>query len=143
MKVQTEVIVQEVKRYVAEDGKVFHNEADCKRHEYLLSRKGLEEKLVKIECCKEVEGRTPIDGAEYMDCHEYYWYRPKTREEADVLEAWYNVCVGICDGEVGNWLCIEVSDDYALPMPISDSIINVKRLFGSLGYDVTITKKEE
>lgn len=144
MRTVHEIVVKEELRYVAEDGKVFLREADCKGYEKELARADLKAKLDLIERCEEAEGRTPIDGAEYPEYHSYYWYRPKTREEANVIEEWYNVDTGIHSDEVGNWICIEESDDgYSWSIPIVCSIINVKELFGKLGYDVTIMKKED
>ena len=144
MKVQTELVVREVQRYVAEDGKVFATEADCKRYEYELSRSALEAKVKLIETCKAAENFTPLDSGEYMEYHEYKWYRPKNREEADLLIEYFNLEYdAILTSEIGDWVCIEESDDCGWSCPLKYSIIHTKKFFELLGYDVTITKKEK
>ena len=143
MKVKTEVVVQEVKRYIAEDGKTFLNEDDCLKYEKGLARARLKEKLDKIERCYEAWGMTPLDGCEHMEYHDYKWYRPKTEEEASVLNEWYEIEYGIDNEEIGQWICIEECDDSSWSYALSYSIMRVKELFGLLGYDVTITKKED
>ena len=145
MKVQTEVVVTEVKRYVADDGKVFETEAHCKAYEKDLARANLKAKLDQIECCKMAEDHTPADGCEYYEYHGYYWYRPKTLEEADVLVEWYNLEFHLTVADLGQWICIEVSEDGSCGWKhdLGHSIVYVKRLFGMLGYDVSIIKKED
>jgi hypothetical protein len=141
MKVQTEVVVQEVKKYIADDGKAFWTEADCKKYEKDLARADLKAKLDLIECCKEAEGWTPLDGCEYMEYHDYHWYRPKTSEEANVLHEWFELEFPIEDDEIGQWICIEECDDCAWSYAMNYSIIHTLEFFEKFGYHVTITKE--
>ena len=144
MKVQTEVVVTEVKRYVADDGKVFETEAHCKAYEKDLARADLKAKFDLIECCKGAEDLPPADGGEYPEYNDFHWYRPKTREEADVLCDFYEIEYGIGDDEIGQWICIEECDGYSVYCySLNSSIIHAKKLFGLLGYDVRIMKKED
>lgn len=142
MKTLTEVVVREVKKYIAEDGKVFLSEAECQKYEKDLARADLKAKLDQIECCKDAYGWMPPDGTEHMEYHGYYWYRPKTVEEANVINEWYELEYGIDDDEVGQWICIEECDDCSWAFAMSYSIVNVKEFFSKFGYDVTIMKKE-
>ena len=143
MKTVTEVVVREVKKYIAEDGAVFYDEAGCLRHEKDLEKADLKAKLDQIECCEKAENSTPLDGCEYMEYHDYKWYRPKTREEADVLYEFYGLESHIGDGCIGQWVCIEVCDDCCWFSSLNLSIVHIKMFFDMFGYDVTITKKEE
>ena len=145
MRIAREVVVKEEIRYVADDGKVFLREADCKGYERDLARADLKAKLDVIECCKEAEDHAPVDGAEYYEYNSYIWYRPKTMEEADVLVKWYELEPNMTEGDIGHWICIEQSEDscYAWHHNICHSIVYVKKLFGLLGYDVSIMKKED
>ena len=143
MKTVTTLVVKEETSYIAEDGKKFLDKAECMRHEEQLAMVDLKAKLDQIECCKEAEGDTPLEGCEHMEYHGYYWYRPKTREEATVLYKWYKLEYELLDAEIGQWICIEECDDccwaYALPC----SLRHIKEFLGKFGYDVLITKKEE
>ena len=144
MKTVTEMVVKEEIRYVATDGKVFLTETECKVYEKNFCRKELEAKLEQIECCQEAEDHPPVDSGEYYEYHNFYWYRPKTLEEADVIVEFYNLEVYITEADLGQWICIETdeSGNYGWAHNIRHSIVYVKRLFDMLGYDVTITKKE-
>lgn len=145
MKTVTEVVVQEVKKYMAEDGTVFDKEGDCKEYERNSARADLKVKLDLIECCEMAKDHAPADGSEYYEDNSYYWYRPKTIEECDVLVQWYELDINMTKGDVGQWICIETSEDGygSWHHNIRHSIVYVKRLFDLLGYDVTIMKKED
>lgn len=143
MRTVTEVVVREVKKYIAEDGTMFYDEAGCKRYEKELARADLKAKLDLIEQCNEARGMTPLDGCEYMEYHDYNWYRPKTSEEANVLQEWFRLEYPIEDEEIGQWICIEETDDTAWSYALGYSIIHVKKFFDKFGYDVQIMKKED
>lgn len=144
MKIVTKVLRQKVTRYVADDGIVFTTEADCKAYERKLARADLKAKLDQIERCVAADGLTPLDGCEYMEEHDYTWYRPKTREEATVLYKWYELDNELEDSDIGEWVCIEQTYDGAVWCFTMDcSISHVYDFFKRFGYDVTITKEDE
>ena len=142
MKVVKEVVVREETRYIAEDGMVFFAEAECKRHEKDIARADLKAKLELIEFCDAADDNPPVDGGEYYEYNSYRWYRPKTMEEAQVLVEWYELDTCMTEEDIGQWICIENSEDgyAAWYHNIVHSIKYVKRLFDLLGYDVTIMK---
>lgn len=123
-----------VEVFVAEDGKEFQTEAECRAYEE--GRRILTERLSKIECCKELEDVPNCDGGECYESHEYFWYRPKDKSELTTLEEAYKIELG--DDDMGKWICIEVYDD-GWYSTIEDGISHATHVLETLGYKVKIT----
>lgn len=137
----TETITRNVMKFIAVDGKVFPSEPDCRAYERKLRFKELGKRIETIEQCVELKDCFPLDGCEYLEDHDYYWYRPKTLDEIQVLREYYEIVDDIADWEPGEWICVEVSFDDAYAAPISNSLSHIHRFLEALGYEVSITKK--
>lgn len=141
--------------YIANDGKRFFAEKDCKAYEEELNRAGsfvaMKSKVDTIECIE--NGPAPF-VCDYVDeeRYEYRWYRPKTCDEVEALNNLFRVDVTMGDGiadTVGEWVCIEIDggyDDYTgeedvfAIAPIDYLIERFAVFFKSLGYKVEIKK---
>ena len=146
MKIKTtkEMREIEVTTYVAVDGTEFKRREDCYTYEDELKRKELESCLKNIEESLEAEGYTPLDGCEYYEYHSYRWFRPKNIEEIKVLNDFFGISYGELDEtNVGEWVCIEESDNDAYTANLKDSIEHIQTFLSKFGYKVTIEKEND
>lgn len=92
MEIRTEKRVMEVedKIYIAEDGKEFLTEADCRKHEEALEEKKIQAEAEKLEL-KEID-LYPLDiDAQYVsDGHGFAWYKVSNEEEFEIIARAYN-----------------------------------------------------
>jgi len=148
--------------YVARDGEKFDSAKKCveyeeklKRHEEKLKRYEEElkraeqyKKLKEIETKVSLDDVTPLDGGEYLEHHDYRWYRPKSIEEVDLLNAFFYVDKGTLTKEhIGEWVCIQNYDIYySKETPwvafLKDSIKHIKWFLNEFGYDITNKERE-
>lgn len=149
VEIKKEVVTREieVKTYVANDGTRFDDVKLCEQHEKKLARSNLEKSIRKIEQCKAAEGYSPLDGGEYNENHDYRWYRPKTREEADCLCEYYKVEMGISYDDIRQWICVEAYDlenvdEGCWSSPIRYSLAQIERLLNKLGYNIVISEMQ-
>ena len=143
MRIVTEIVQQEVTKFFADDGTEFSKPGDCIAYEKNQARAVLKAKLNKIERCEAADGFSPLDGAEYMEEHDYTWYRPKNREEATVLRDLFDLEREIDECYIGHWICVEETWGSVWCYPFDWSIDHVKEFFEKFGYKVTITKEDE
>ena len=137
--------------YVAEDGKEFDSYHACNIHEKNLRKLKMLEALQLIECNKSMNDKTPLDGGEYMECHDYRWYRPKNIEEVNILNEVFNVegCYVLTDIDIGQWICFENFDitdcthESTYVSLLQDSIHHIKWFLEQFGYEVSIKGREE
>lgn len=146
MKEQTivETVQKETKKYVACDGKPFDKEYECREYEFDIKfGKALED----IEHCKELDGCPPFDGGEYMENHDYYWFRPKSAQELmQLLDAVEGDSQLLFSRKyIGRWICIELASydrDCVWLASFDDGVSYVSRLGSELGYDVILRKRK-
>lgn len=140
---ETKTYEATITKYIAYDGKEFMTEGDCRRYEANLKF----EKL-NIETCNNAWGfPNTIDREQCTDTYDFIWYRPKSIEEIDALNEKY--ILSIPNSCIGEWICIETNEEFGYEYidswysTLSDGIDYAKRLFNILGYELTVTKKEE
>lgn len=140
---QTKTYVETTYTYIAEDGRKFYCEDECRRYEA-----SLEFEKLNIEMCKDAFNLPNIGNKELsFDIYDYSWYRPKSAEEVDVLNRKYGV--RILDSDIGKWICIGADVDQGMGITdsyyttLSDGIDYAKQLLDKLGYELTIKEKEE
>lgn len=144
MKIINENGVHSDVKYIAVDGVEFKTELACIKYEKNLNKNDLWIKVQNIECCENARGFYPFDGNEYRECQESNWYRPRTREEADILKEYYGFEYNISDREIGDWVCIEEREDGCYwAVPIGYCFRYVKTLLSILGYDTNLYYKQE
>lgn len=141
MKEETRTTTQVVKYkvFVADDGTEFKTQHECEDYEIAQ----LENKLAKIEQCLLAENCAPFDGAEHTENCSFVWYRPKSREDLDLLEKRYaDQTFG--DELLGKWICVD--DDgcgSSWVYCLSDSIAYAQNMLKSFGYKSIIAKGNE
>ncbi len=137
-KTSTLVIKEEI--FVAADGKEFKNRWECNEYEFAA---GYREALTQIEHCAELENWRPIGDEEYPSGDYYYWFRPKTEAEAAKLNEVFGSSIK-AEEHIGEWMCIEMTHDYeAWGTGLKECEEYVRHIFGNLGYEVEIKKREE
>lgn len=142
VKVTRDLKVVEYKSYVAKDGKEFNSETDCINYERQLRAQELEAKLNDIEENTDAEGWTPLDGGEYMEWHDYRWFRPKNMEEVEVLNEVFKIAyIPLDEAAIGQWICLEIADDDIYDTYLENSLDHIHAFLDKFGYDVTITKR--
>lgn len=94
-----------VTKYIAEDGAEFSSREACLNYESLKGK----EKLSMIEQCKEAEGCSNFDGWEHMECYDYFWFRPMSKKDVDILNKAFSQDSSneITYDIIGEWICIE------------------------------------
>lgn len=116
--------------YFADDGKMFERKEDCERYERRLAAfKGLQ----NIETFPLAEGMFPPDGIEHTEDYEYTWYRPKTREQLDVLVRFYGIKEQPDMDAVGKIVCIEHGNGDSWLYTLDDCIEYMQNLKKRLG----------
>ncbi len=136
---KTEMVEKSVNKYEAFDGKLFDYYSDCEEYE----QEKLEEKLVAIEQCEELEGYAPFGCGESNDNHGYKWFRPKNEEEIAILQEVYGEDARIWESDIGKWICVEISDGDAWSYDLHDMIDYARKVLDKLGFDMTVTKRGE
>lgn len=132
--VQKEITIKQIaKLYVAFDGAEFQSREECECYEMEEKRK---EVLKRIEMNFELSGCPNFDGGENMEYHDYNWFRPKNKEEKELLEAAYEV--SISDELIGQWICIESCDDAAWVSSLKYAIGYAQNILKKLGYDLLV-----
>lgn len=135
---QKETRTMEVMKFVACDGEIFDNEADCRYYEAQLGKRTLED----IEVCYELDGFLPFDGTDHSEWHYYRWYKPKSTEELEKLERVYpDGCFS--DFKPGQWICVETdsNDSYGWAYSLDDCILYAKEFLDKLGFELNIENK--
>lgn len=140
---QTKTYETTITKYIAYDGKEFMTESECRRYEANLKFENSH-----IETCKGAYDFPNITGEDSCtDSYDYIWYRPKSVEEIDALNEKY--ALNIPTAYTGEWICVETNEGFGLDSPdtyyttLSSGIYYAKQLLGKLGYELTVTKKEE
>ena len=137
--------------YIAEDGTEFEEYRACELHEKNLRKIKMLDALQLIERKESLDDRTPLDGGEYYESHDYRWYRPKNIEEINILNELFNIedRYVLTDIDIGEWVCIENFDisrcDYndTYVYPLKDSIHHIKWFLKQFGYEISIEEREE
>lgn len=78
---KVELVEKKVAKYIAFDGTEFSSRSDCIAYEERKNR----ENLSQIEQCEEAKGNPNFDGCEHMEYNDYFWFRPKSAEEIELL----------------------------------------------------------
>ena len=128
--------------YVAKDGCEFDNASECMEYEKQLEFDELWATILNKRL-KVADGYAPFDGEEYYEQHFYKWVYVETEAEANAIE---NLAYGFCV-PFPEWICIESygagAENDIYIRPLTPSIEYATTLLNLLGYDVTITKREE
>ena len=138
-KIITKMITREekVQKYVAFDGKEFDDCLECEAYEEECKQKLLD----KIEHA--AKGFAPCDGNYHDDENTYTWYRPNSKDDLAVLNDIIEDCT-FDETLIGSWVCVETDESGSSWLTTVDHCIGyVENLFGKLGFEVSITKKEE
>jgi hypothetical protein len=83
IKEEKKVIEQVITTYVAEDGKEFKIEIECKDYEKSLLNKELENKLNSI---KQINYTPPVADSD----HNYVWFYITNQDEVNTINKYYN-----------------------------------------------------
>ena len=126
--------------YIADDGKEFVHKSDCIQYELDKAR---EEAKGKIITCDELEGKPNIDGGEYVEHHGYTWVFVRNGEDAEMLNRMFLLDYDDFSCHIGQWVCVEESEDSSWLSNIENGIKYAKELLDKLGYNVEITRKDE
>lgn len=129
--------------YVADDGTEFEYEWKCKEYEKELREK----KAENVKHCKHLDGYANFDGMEYMECNSYRWYKPESEEDIEILnKAFFDYGAysdNIDESYIGEWICIEETDDGDAYISTLEQGINyARKILSALGYEMIITEKE-
>lgn len=127
-----------VVRFVAEDGREFANEHDCFAYELAIKRKRAD---AQVETKIELDNLPPFDGEENYEPYKYKWYRPKSKEDLELLcNAYGNQFDDSC---IGQWVCVEIcKDGKCWTVCLNDCIEYAKHLLNYMGYEMFIKAKE-
>lgn len=85
------------------------------------------------------------DGERHNPDDSFYWFKPKTIEECEMINEAFPDGFGGLDPEycIGKWICCEVGwDSDVWYSNIDDSIIYATELFNKLGYSIEIKEKK-
>lgn len=126
--------------YIAEDGTEFKHRSDCIQYELDKARK---EAKGKIITCDELEGKCNFDGEENYENHEYTWVFVRNEEDAELLNKMFLLDYDDFSCYIGQWVCVEESDDCSWLSSIKHGIEYAKDVLEKLGYNVEITRKDE
>ena len=136
-----ETVVTEPKsivKFLAEDGREFAKERECFEYEFAIKRKRVD---AQVETKAELDDLPPFDGGENYESHEYKWYKPKTKNDLELLRSAYGNKFDDC--YIGQWVCVEICDDgECWTMPLSNCIDYVNRILSCMGYEISIKPKE-
>jgi hypothetical protein len=83
IKEEKKIIEQTITTYVAEDGKEFKIEKECKDYEKSLLNKELENKLNSI---KQISYTPPVADTD----HNYVWFYITSQEDVNTINEYYN-----------------------------------------------------
>ena len=136
----THTIVCDETIYIAEDGTEFKHRGDCIQYELDKARK---EAKGKIITCDELEGKCNIDGGEYYESHGYTWVLVRDENDAERLNKMFPLDYDDFSCYIGEWVCVEESDDSSWLSGIENGIKYAKELLDKLGYNVEIPRKDE
>lgn len=144
VEVEKKLIEQEIKRYIAEDGKIFLTKYECEEYENKLKEKENRKKIESFEI-KKMKGYMPISTDHICsDSNDYYWYKVNNETEWNILNETY----GNTFSKPNTYpmiICVEESYwdgdcwDYYL-----DNMFEVTKSFWNLlGYKVNFEKVED
>ena len=127
--------------FVAEDGKEFNSEAECRNYERDNRKEIL---LSKLKECKEASGYIGFGDMYGSEDHDYRWFYMRSEEDVENLKEAFGFsdydmgCVNI-----GDWVCVESTYDDDYITTLYNGIDYVQRLLGHLGYDIEIKPRED
>lgn len=146
MEIKTEKIMVEnfVTSYVADDGKEFPSERECKEHEERQAKYKYIEAAEKLRI-KEMDDQIPLsDDGMMSDTNSYRWYRLNNKEDYDMV----NMAYGDSFVEPKSYpeiMCVEtvgykiyLDDAYYYYMATCKTI--TENFWKKLGYQVTFKK---
>lgn len=121
-------------KYIAEDGKEFDDEAQCKNYEENIMIERLQ-----IKRLNGVVPLTIIDGEVNFD-NKFIWYKVNNKEELNSLKEEYAIEKGdLAINIFPEIICIE-DDDHDNPptYTLSDIKRLTKKFWGKMGYDLEL-----
>lgn len=108
--IRTVMVPKEKAFWVADDGTTFEKESDCVDYELEAYRKQLSDSKDVIEC-KEARDRSPFDGGEYPESHNYRWFKPLNENGVELLnKAFPSSYAKLGDDSIDNWHCVEYTE---------------------------------
>lgn len=125
--------------FIAFDGKEFEDEIDCLNYEHSQKVNRVDG---QVERCRALDDYAPFDGGENYESHSYRWYKPKSKEDLDLLcDAFGDKFPDDC---IGQWVCVETTDydGECWVQTVSECIDYANSVLGPMGYEVTIKAKE-
>lgn len=135
---KVEPVEKKVAKYIAFNKKKFSSRINYITYEKRKNK----ENLSQIEQREEANGNPNFDGCEHMEDNDYFWFRPNSAEEIELLNKAYPTdYYGIDNSDIGKWICVEVCNDSVWFSRLDEGINYVKKLLGRLGYEMTVTDK--
>lgn len=134
-----EMVKQIVKTYIAEDGKEFSNERDCKNYETNLQ---LEKQLEEIKpLLIHKDDFIPCNGSENYEGHLYRWYKVESQDQLNKVNELYNT--GFEAANFPEFINIEQAEEFdfdSYGTTLTDCKEYVTRFF-SEGFGIKVTFK--
>lgn len=104
--IRTVMVPKEREFFIADDGTAFERKQDCMDYETETYRKQLDTSEDVVEC-KEARNYPPFDGQDYIEDHEYRWFKPLNEKGIDLLNKAYMAYCELGYDDVGKWVCSE------------------------------------
>ena len=134
-------------KYIADDGRKFASEKECKDYEKSEKRKNFIEEAEKLRI-KDLEDLMPLVLDETLEYHEYRWYKLQNKNDYNILSETYS---GIYFDEPASYpaiMCVETYDYYcdeydgdAYSFTLDKCKEDTIKFWERQGYKVTIKKE--
>lgn len=146
VKKETKMVEQTITLYVAEDGKEFKSEHECRKYEEKKILESLIEKAEELRI-KELDNCLPLTcNGLVNECNVFIWYKLESKEDFDIVESAYGY--RSCFSKPNTYpevMCVETcgfepyeDDSYNYNMEEIKGI--TKAFWKMLGYNVALEK---
>lgn len=134
-------------KYIADDGRKFASEKECKDYEKSEKRKYFIEEAEKLRI-KDLEDLMPLVLDETMEYHEYRWYKLQNKNDYNILSETYSGNYFVEPASYPAIMCVETYDYYcdeydgdAYSFTLDECKEDTIKFWERQGYKVTIKKE--